>query len=690
MWYNEKVYNYVKEVSMEKTKKIIAMSLLLIAVIGYFTILPTNVFATNEATMQLQQTPTNEKNQEIDVKLKANIEENKTVYTGQIVKFTATVTNTSLVAKNNVKITIPVPEGTKYVTYDSTIQEYETKEEKEVKIALGNLAVGKTTSYSYELKMQPNKLGNFSHKVSVMVDGIQTSFVSNEYHLKKEQAKLILTNTVPTDPNYEIHQGTTLWATTTIEPMENLQNVTVTVAIPKGIAVKGAFYRDSSGKDSKTGITIKENQVTVVIPSLEAGTIQGITLKLSVDDFQGEFPLITTAVAEGMPMHTSNVLTYKVAIPKLEITQTSKTSNNVKETEKIVYEFTIKNVGNCDANNVVFQNILSEGLSFEKLEYSYQGKKTQINSSFHNTATVRWSSFAKEATCHITVTAKANILEGKMQKEVTSIATLEAKGLPKVNSNVITNTVIANKALYENQNNTQNQSQEVTYPNQTKSNMNQNTKNNNQTTENIMQEKKFDLSLKQSIHKITLTTPTIGTRATTYTNKSLAKVEVLNRNVNKSNVVIEYKITVTNEGTIPGYVKKIVNYLPEDAKFNSELNPAWYVAEGSQTVYNTSLANTLLKPGESKELTLVLSIQITDKTIGVIATNTAEIVESTNEYGLPDTDSVANNQNRQEDDMAMTEIVFAIVTGKIVQFIWLPITVLLLLSIGTYEIKRKV
>ena len=68
-------------------------------------------------------------------------------------------------------------------------------------------------------------------------------------------------------------------------------------------------------------------------------------------------------------------------------------------------------------------------------------------------------------------------------------------------------------------------------------------------------------------------------------------------------MVIEYSLTVTNEGGVAGYAKKIADYIPAEFKFNSELNKDWY--EGANgTVYNSSLANTIINPGESKTITL--------------------------------------------------------------------------------------
>ncbi len=201
---------------------------------------------------------------------------------------------------------------------------------------------------------------------------------------------------------------------------------------------------------------------------------------------------------------------------------------------------------------------------------------------------------------------------------------------------------------------------------------------------------KFDLKLDKYITKITLTTPTIGTKVTEYNNSQLEKVEVLKQNIGKSSIVVEYKIVVTNEGQVPGYAKKIIDYLPSEAKFNTEINSNWYKADNNKTVFNASLAETEIKPGESKELTLVLSYNITENNIGTLINNNAEIYESYNKLGLSDIDSTPGNMLEQEDDISKADIILAVATGRIMLNIGIVLAVIAILVIGIYEIKKRV
>ena len=200
---------------------------------------------------------------------------------------------------------------------------------------------------------------------------------------------------------------------------------------------------------------------------------------------------------------------------------------------------------------------------------------------------------------------------------------------------------------------------------------------------------KFDLRLDKYISKITRTTPTSGTDVFNYSDEKLTKIEVLKKNLGKSSIVVEYKIVVKNEGAVAGYAKKVVDYLPKGVVFNTELNKDWYLSDNGN-VYNTSLENTIIKPGESKELTLVLVKQITEDSIGVL-NNTAEIYEAYNEQGLKDIDSTPANKVETEDDMSKADIVIGIVTGeKIVIYMILPLVVISLFGFGIFEIKKRV
>ena len=135
--------------------------------------------------------------------------------------------------------------------------------------------------------------------------------------------------------------------------------------------------------------------------------------------------------------------------------------------------------------------------------------------------------------------------------------------------------------------------------------------------------------------------------------------------------------------------KKYLNYLRKNGKITGYfLNKDWYLSDNGN-VYNNSLENTLIKPGEAKELTLVVTKKVTEDSLGTL-NNNAEIYESYNEQGLKDMDSAVANKAQDEDDMSKADIIISIVTGKIITYTTITLGVIVILAFGTIAIKKRV
>ena len=186
----------------------------------------------------------------------------------------------------------------------------------------------------------------------------------------------------------------------------------------------------------------------------------------------------------------------------------------------------------------------------------------------------------------------------------------------------------------------------------------------------LVENTKFDLRLDKTVRVIT-TNNGKHVAEHTYNNK-LAKIDFESKYANTSSMVVEYKFTITNEGGIAGYVKKLADYLPEELKFNSELNKDWYEGKDG-VIYNASLANTIINPGESKEVTLILTKNMNgDEDFGLI-NNSAEIYEISNDY-----------------DYSTANVLTSVKTGDIVIYTTLRVTIIAIVGVGIYMIKKKV
>ena len=198
---------------------------------------------------------------------------------------------------------------------------------------------------------------------------------------------------------------------------------------------------------------------------------------------------------------------------------------------------------------------------------------------------------------------------------------------------------------------------------------------------------KFDLKLDKSVTRIIVQTEN-KTDEYIYNDTKLAKKDLIGRDINNTSIIVEYKLKVTNEGAIAGYVKKIADYMPSEMKFNSELNSDWYT-NGDGTLYNSSLANILIKPGESKEVTLTLTKKMTENNLGLY-NNTAEIYEAYNDLGLEDYDSTPGNKKAEEDDISSADVLITLKTGEVIIISAIAVIAITGVCIGAYFINKKV
>ena len=190
----------------------------------------------------------------------------------------------------------------------------------------------------------------------------------------------------------------------------------------------------------------------------------------------------------------------------------------------------------------------------------------------------------------------------------------------------------------------------------------------------------FDLSLNKTLTQIQMADGKT-TKSVSFDKKKLGKIEVDGKRINSTNLVIEYTMTITNNGNVAGYAKKIVDYLPSELEFSSNLNKDWYVS--GDTVICTGLENDIINPGESKEVKLILTKKMNDNGTGTVS-NKAEITETYNDQGLLD-------ETSEDDDTNSTaNVIIGIKTGGPVTYIVLTLTILAIAACGAYIINKKV
>lgn len=189
---------------------------------------------------------------------------------------------------------------------------------------------------------------------------------------------------------------------------------------------------------------------------------------------------------------------------------------------------------------------------------------------------------------------------------------------------------------------------------------------------------KFDLSLDMGINKVTVTNPNKATESKDYDFKKILKRDFSENSMNTDSIMVEYKIRVKNEGTVAGFCKEIKDIIPDGMSINSELNPEWVTRD--DIAYNDSLANTIINPSETKEVSLILSKKMSGDSVGLMH-NVSQISKTYNEKALADSNSDNNNSN--------ADIFLSVETGikKTLNFMKYVVIALLSLAVIIYVSK---
>ena len=199
----------------------------------------------------------------------------------------------------------------------------------------------------------------------------------------------------------------------------------------------------------------------------------------------------------------------------------------------------------------------------------------------------------------------------------------------------------------------------------------------------LAEAKVFSLKLDKVISKMIVTNKN-SSKTYNFEDKEIAKVEIASKELSGSKVVIEYKLKVTNVGEVAGYAKSIVDYLPSSLTFNSGLNSDWY--KKGKNLYTSSLADTLIEPGETKEVKLTLTKKMTESNTG-LTNNKAEIESAYNSLGIPNTTKTTKNGKTQNAGSADT--IIGVKTGAAVSYVTLTLTIIIVICGLAYLVNKK-
>ena len=178
------------------------------------------------------------------------------------------------------------------------------------------------------------------------------------------------------------------------------------------------------------------------------------------------------------------------------------------------------------------------------------------------------------------------------------------------------------------------------------------------TVEHYYRKQDFNIGIEKEIESIQLNGEEIGT-----TNKKLAKIEIKTKEIDKANVIVKYKIKVTNKGEMEG-TATILEQIPNG--YETAYLPGYW----KQTREGHLETKVKLEAGESKDLEVTLKWENQEENLGT-KISTAKIVSTENQANYEDTN--------KKDDISETTIVISIKTGEVVSNL---IIMMIVLSLG--------
>ena len=184
----------------------------------------------------------------------------------------------------------------------------------------------------------------------------------------------------------------------------------------------------------------------------------------------------------------------------------------------------------------------------------------------------------------------------------------------------------------------------------------------------------FDMTVQKYIAKSIVNTKG-KEKVTTYDNDTIAKLEIRSKELANTTIQLEYRIVVTNTGNVNGTVGIVYDYLPDELTFDEKQNSCGKV-EGDGVLYNESLNKEIIKPGESKELKLVLNKVMTKNNTGTIS-NKVEITKLSTDKSLDE---------NMENNIATQEMIITVSTGRTISII-LMVVLIIMATFVIYGIK---
>ena len=603
------------------------------------------------------------------------------LYEGGIVKYQAIVENISDEKQQNIKINTNIQEGLEISSMQlMTTGELPQYIDYEDEINIGDLESGEIKALRYIVEIKDAKKIDGIINFYLTAEDEQLEYKSNNLQEKVNSFEIQISMATNTESQY-VKAGDEIEYIISVKNTGNSNSLGLVVKdeIPKQLTVKEITIDDKEIKitgDNSIGIYYQVDAMSTMIIKIK--TI--VNYSLAREEAEAITNVAYAEVNGELVAYTSS-LTHIILVEEQDNSADEETSenedgeqdsNNTNESENNKEENIYENDSISRANKVIsgmaWYDENANGKKENNEKVCANVKVRLLNATTNELVKNKSGEFLEAITNENGIYILDNIPSGKY------IAVFEYE----TDKYTLTKYKVGDASESENSNV---MLKELTIENETNKFASTDIieiENNNISDINIglIELKKFDLKLNKYVNRVLIQNAS-GTTVKTYDNSTLSKVELDAKTLNGTTVIIEYNIVVTNIGELEGYAKKIVDYMPNSLKFSSELNKDWY--QSGEYLYNTSISNDKILPGNSIEIKLLLTKSMTGEDTGLI-NNRAEIAEAYNELETEDINSVPGNNKKGENDLGEANVILSIKTGGIF-YIFIAINVLIILII---------
>lgn len=384
--------------------------------------------------------------------LETKIDSGQTISEKEELTITSKVTNTGQDSVKDVRIKIPIPEGTSK-SYYSVQNDEILVEEKENYLIYIIPKLEKKASEEVSLKVLVNSVDeektlNIS---SSIISNSNEDITTDSKEVLVNKAKLSLeVETKAYGNHFRMKEGavTSFKVIAENESDEDFENVNVKVHVDNKFQVMNLFIVDPQTEyiEELTNYNKENGNILINFSNIKSKNQKQIAVNLKAKALQDNSIKETSyiyAIADGNNIENikSNSVEYIIGKPIMKITQTTNTPNYVRTGDKIEYEFLIENEGSYTSGSFNFECNIPECLIVDEINI-FDENKDLISSNKQSLKGTITKTLEVGAEKKIIINVVCKILSTNQARcEITNKAIITSESFGKVESNEITHTV---------------------------------------------------------------------------------------------------------------------------------------------------------------------------------------------------------------------------------------------------------